>query len=281
MKEEKLKMRNRHISRPEPSLVSIIIPVYGRFDLLTQCLDAIPEAARNIKCEIILVDNNSPDKEEANRFYSSRDDFILIRNKENLGFPKACNQGAKKAIAPLLFMLNSDVILYKDAIDYLVRDMDDPKIGVAGMLLLFPEYAEGLDHRIRPAGKVQHAGLDTNIHGNFIHTFIGWEADNPKVLAQRDCYAVTGAALMTRKRLYIENGGFNEEYGLGTHEDVDYCLTMKELGLNVIVDTKAIGTHYTSATAEFYKIGYPMDYNRIIFLKKWSSKLAWSEWRRW
>lgn len=208
-------MKNRNKPKyKQPPLVSIIIPVMGRFDLLTRCLDAIPEASKNIQFETILVDNNSP-KEEADKFYSEREDFILIRNKENLGFPKACNQGARRSNAPLLFFLNSDVILYKDAIDHLVRDMDDPKLGIAGMLLLFPEYAEGLDQRVRPSGKVQHVGMDTNIHGRWIHTFVGWDADNPKVLAQRNCYAVTGAALMTRRKLYMDNGGFNEAYGIG------------------------------------------------------------------
>ena len=262
-------------------LVSIIIPAYGRFDLLTRCLDAIPEAVKDIKYEIILIDNSSPNKEEAEKFYSSRKDFILIRNITNAGFPRACNQGARRSNAPLLFFLNSDVILYKDAIDYLVRDMDDPKIGIAGMLLLFPEYAEGLEQKSRPSGKVQHVGMDTNIHGRWIHTFVGWDADNPKVLAQRECYAVTGAALITRRRLYLDNGGFNEAYGTGTYEDCDYCMTLRELGYNIVVDTKAVGTHFTGATAEYYKIGYPMDQNRLIFLQKWASKMKWSEFSRW
>lgn len=274
-------MKNKHSQFKERPLVSIIIAVYGRFDLLTQCLDAIPKAANNIKYEIILVDNNSPERVEADTFYSGRDDFILIRNRENQGFPRACNQGARRSSAPLLFFLNSDVILKEKAIDHLVRDLDDPKIGVAGMLLLFPEYAEGLDQKSRPAGKVQHAGMDTNIHGRFIHTFVGWEADNPKVLAQRECYAVTGAALMTRKMIFMNSGCFNEAYGLGTYEDVDFCMSVREAGYNIIVDTKAVGTHYTGATAEFFKIGYPMDQNRLIFLQKWSNKLKWTEWERW
>jgi len=264
-------------------LVSIIIPVMGRFDLLTQCLDAIPEAANGLGVEVILIDNNSP-KEEADKFYSElkpETPLTLIKNSANVGFPKACNMGANRSIAPLLFFLNSDVILHKNAIDYLVKDMDDPKIGIAGMLLVFPEYSDGLNPDIRPAGKVQHVGMDTNIHGNWIHTFVGWDANNPKVLQQREVYAVTGAAIMTRRKLFLKVGGFQEIYGLGTYEDIDFCMSVRESGYNIVVNTKAVGIHHTGATAEFYKIGYPMNQNRLTFLQRWANKLRWSEYERW
>jgi GT2 family glycosyltransferase len=76
-------------------------------------------------------------------------------------------------------------------------------------------------------------------------------------------------------------GGFDEVYGLGTWEDVDYCMKVRELGYNILVNPKAVGTHFTGATAEFYKIGYPMDQNRMVFLSKWATKIRWSEVERW
>lgn len=274
-------MKNKqHKSSATPKLVSIIIAVMGRFDLLDKCLNSIPKAAGNISYQVILVDNNSP-KEEAQPFYSNRDDFVLIRNRENVGFPKACNQGARRSTSPLLFFLNSDVILEENALDYLVRDLDDPNIAVSGMLLKFPEYADGLNQDVRPSGKVQHVGMETNIHGNWIHVFVGWDADNPKVLNMRDTYAVTGAALLTRRKLFMDLGGFQEGYGLGTYEDVDFCMSVREKGYNIVVNTKAVGTHYTGATAEHYRIGYPKDQNRLLFLSRWANKLQWTEYQRW
>ena len=256
------------------ALVDIVIAVHNRFDLLEKCLDAIPAAANDIPYNVICVDNAST---EENGFYSKRDDITLIRNKENLGFPIACNQGAAKKKSPFLFMLNSDVILEPNAIELLVNEMNNPKTGVAGMLLVFPEYAEGLNAGIRPPLKVQHVGLETNIHGKWIHQFIGWSSTHPKVTAQRDVYAVTGAALMTRRTLWNKVGGFYEGYGLGTYEDADYCLSIRELGYNIVVVPEAKGTHYTGATAEKYGIPYPMDKNRMIFMQRWQHKLQWTE----
>lgn len=262
------------------ALVTIVIPVLGRFDLLSQCLAAIPNAAKKTSYEVILVDNASP-KEEAIKFYGDVYDYTVIRNQTNVGFPKACNQGARKSKSPLLFFLNSDVILGENAIDELVKSMDDPSFGIVGMLLLFPEYAEGLRQDIRPSGKVQHVGMDTNVRGDWIHTFVGWDSNNPKIKQQKECYAVTGAALMTRRRLFIQVGGFDEEYGFGTYEDVDYAMKIRELGYNVMVNVNSVGVHYTGASSEAYRIGFPVEKNKMLFLGKWAQKLQWSEYARW
>lgn len=264
----------------KPTLLDIIICVHDRFDLLEKCLNALPQAATSFIYNVICVDNASV-LEDANKFYSAHPELIVIRNRENVGFPRACNQGARRKNSPLLLMLNDDVILDPGSLDILVKEMDNPKTGVAGMLLVFPEYADGLNPNIRPAGKVQHIGLETNIHGKFIHQFVGWSADHPKVLAQRDVYAVTGAALLTRRTLWNKVGGFLEAYGLGTFEDCDFCLSVRELGYNIVVVPQAKGTHYTGATAEKYNIPYPMENNRMIFMQRWQKKLAYTEWSHW
>src|SRR3990167_6135126 len=148
------------------TLVDIITPVYGRFDLLKRCLESIPAAAKDISYHIILIDNNSPNKEEADVFYNEikiQKNTRIVRNKGNLGFPKACNQAVRLSHSPLLFFLNSDVILFEDAIKNLVLAMDDPNSGAVGMKLLFPPDTES-----GPDGKAQHIGLYTNINGGFV-----------------------------------------------------------------------------------------------------------------
>jgi GT2 family glycosyltransferase len=277
-------MSKRHNKKPQvvyksaPSaMLDIIIPVYGRFDLLEKCLDCIPKSSNTVTYNIIVIDNAS-DQKEADEFYSKRNDIILIRNKENVGFPRACNQGARRKTSPFIFFLNSDVLLEPNSIELLMSEFTkDETLGITGMLLVFPETSD-LNLAIRPPKKVQHVGMATNIHGKWIHQFIGWSDDNPKVLAQRNVYAVTGAALMTRRTLWNKIGGFYEGYGLGTFEDVDYCMSVRELGYNVIVVPEAKGIHYTGATAEKYKIPYALDNNRMIFLQRWKEKLMWSEW---
>ena len=261
--------------REPKSLVDIIIPVHQRFDLLRQCLNAIPNAAGDVSYKIIIFDNASP-PDEANKFYPTIDKSIKIaRSKQNIGFPRACNQGVHRGNSPLLFFLNSDVILEPNSIDKLVRIMDDPKMGVVGMRLIFPEEHAGLNDQIRPAGKLQHIGLSVNIRGEVHHPFMAWRADHPRVMMQDEVFAVTGAALMTRRKIWIQAKGFNEIYGAGTFEDVEFCCIVREMGYNIKVEPEASGIHYTGATSEKYQLGYNLRNNQMTFMQRWGNKLEW------
>jgi len=266
--------RKRYKKKPD---LSIIIPVFGMFDLLDKCLKALPKACGNVSYQVVLFDNNSPDRDEAEEYYSSlnMENVIVSRSNENLGFPLACNRGVNRSKADLILLLNSDVILLPGSIKSMVRYFKDPGIGVVGTKLLFPE--ESIDAN-RPAGRVQHVGLILDIKGQFLHAFIGWSKDNPRVDQVYEVSAVTGASLMTKRVLWSRVGGFFEGYGLGTYEDVDYCYSVSKLGYKVIVDTDAVGYHYTNATASHYRIPYPLQQNRQIFLQRWGKEIKYNEW---
>jgi O-antigen biosynthesis protein len=270
----------KRAERTPKTLVDIIIPVHRRFDILGECLGSIPDAVGDIPHKIIIFDNASP-LEEADAFYPSLDKSIKIaRSKQNVGFPRACNQGAQRGTSPLLFFLNSDVVLEKESIDKMVRVMDEPKVGVVGMKLVFPdEDYKGLNENIRPAGTLQHVGLSVNIRSQVHHPFMAWNPDHPRVMMQKEVAAVTGAALMTRRHLWNKAKGFFEGYGMGTYEDVDYCFTIREMGYNIQVEPFAVGTHYTGATAEGYGLGYNLNYNQMTFMQRWGQKLEWWDYK--
>jgi GT2 family glycosyltransferase len=264
------------------SLLDICILVHGRFDLLTQCIQSIPDAVGDISYHVYLWDNASPDKAIADEFYAHPiEHTTVIRNSHNAGFPKGCNAAASRGKSPLIFFLNSDVILHSGSIDKLVRIMDEPKVGVAGMKLVFPEEHAGLNPAIRPAGRLQHIGLSSNIRAEITHPFISWSPDHPKVMAMADKepLGVTGAALMTRRNLWTKAKGFFDGYGRGTYEDIDYCMTVREMGYNIAVDPQAVGIHYVGATAEKYNVPYNLHYNRMTFMQRWGEKLSWWDWR--
>jgi len=280
----KKKRSNQNLG-PAP-LVSIVIPNYHRFDLLAQCLAAIPDAFGEIPYEIILVENGSPREEKISFFQKNHlpEKFKLIELVKNIGYPGACNRGAREATGPLLFILTNDVIMEPGSGEKLVRAMDEPEVGIVGMKLLFPSADDlttaGLKHSgvQRPPDKVQHVGLFTNIHGQVIHMYLGWSSDNPRVNALRDVYAVTGAALMTRRKLFQELGGFDLAYGAGTYEDCDLAMKVHDRNLKVIVEVCAVARHYTGATAEKYQAAFPLNENRQIFERKWYNKMVWTEW---
>lgn len=280
--------RKRTPTKKRVTLVDIIIPVHNRFDILKDCIEAIPAALGNVDYHIYVYDNGS-ERLDADAFYDPLDkaNLSITRSGTNIGFPRACNTAFRKGRAPLVFFLNSDVVLRPGSVVKLAETMSDLKIGIAGMKLLFPTVDEiaqaGLDLAGRPAQSVQHIGLVSNIRGHVGHVFSGWSADNPKVNAvstwdeetkrYKDPLAVTGAALMTRRKLFSQAGMFWDGYGMGTWEDVDFCMTAKEMGARVMVVPEAVGVHYTGATAMKYNIGFPMGRNYQLFLLRWREKL--------
>jgi len=271
-------------STVQQTLVDIVIAVHGRIDLLIKCLEAIPEATDGIAYKVIIVDNASP-KEDTRELYAElkeNPNCIIKQMGQNVGFPAACNLGFKMGKSPLVFFLNSDVILDPKSLMNLILTLDNPQIGVAGMKLVFPEDAgEKLNPNIRPAGKIQHVGLASNVRGEIIHAYVGWSANHPKPNSVGVMYGVTGAALLTRRTLYKKLGGFDEMYGMGTYEDIDYCLKVRDAGYNIVVNPKASAVHYTGATAEFYGMPYPLNENRMKFLTRWQSKIMYTELWSW
>jgi GT2 family glycosyltransferase len=265
------------------TLVSVIIVVHRRFDILAKCLESLPAAFDDIDYEVIIVDNNTP-KEEKDLVYPKLKQFPRYRIyewNENRGFPKACNFAAGKAQSPLLFFLNSDVVMQPHSGAKTVALLDDPKVGIAGMKLLFPDDPAGLNVETRPAGKVQHVGIAVNIRGDLHHVLSGWSAEHPRVNRIREVHMVTGAALMIRQPLFAKAGGFLEGYGAGTFEDADLCLTVRGMGYNILIDTSTYAIHYTGATSEGYKIQFPINQNKFLFMQRWMGRLEFSDWLYW
>jgi len=252
-------------------LLNIVIPSYNSFDFLENCLASIPEAADGIDYFVTIVENGS-DPDKVKGFYEKieGDNVYVQKHKQALGFPLACNMGAKRKACPLILFLNADVTLEPGSIKEMVKTMDDPEVGIVGMKLLFPE-----DTPHGPYDTIQHVGLALDIKAKPYHIFIGWNKDNPKPNAMDDVWTVTGAALMVRRSLFNKAGGFDEKYGKGTFEDLDLCLTIRKLGYKIKVNTDAVGYHYVGHTES----QYPMNRNYQLFMQKWGQELKWNEWK--
>ena len=106
--------------------LSIIIVNWNTKKILKKCLRSIYKETKNILYEIIVVDNGSNDgsiRMIKNNFPSVN----LINNIENIGYSRANNIGIKKACGKYVCLLNSDTIIIKNALEKLVRFLDDNK----------------------------------------------------------------------------------------------------------------------------------------------------------
>jgi tetratricopeptide (TPR) repeat protein len=90
------KVQDGQSSNPDRVPASIIIPTYNNLELTENCLESIWQHTPQDLYELIIVDNGSQDGtptflkrlDAAGRIH-------LIANETNLGYAKACNQGAR------------------------------------------------------------------------------------------------------------------------------------------------------------------------------------------
>ncbi|ULA63108.1 MAG: Glycosyltransferase [Nitrospira sp.] len=226
----------RHAHAPKRFTCSIVIPVWNKLELTRQCLVALGPATEDVSFELIVVDNHSTDGTP--EFLASLGgDVRIITNDDNLGFAKACNQGAAVARGEYLVFLNNDTIPLKGWLSALVEETKaNPDVMVAGSKLLYQN------------GTVQHAGVAIDRHNlTPYHIYNGFAADHPAVNKRRELNAVTAACLLIRRSVFAELGGFDEGFRNG-FEDVDLCLRVREKRGRIVYQPRSVLYHLESQT---------------------------------
>lgn len=102
------------------SLISVIVPVYNSENFLERCVESIVnQTYRNL--EIILVDDGSTDNsDKICDYYANKDNRIKVFHKDNGGQSSARNVGIRSANGKYLSFVDSDDVVEKDFIKYLV-----------------------------------------------------------------------------------------------------------------------------------------------------------------
>ncbi len=219
------------------ALMSVIIPVFNKWELTEQCLKSIQQHTPQGIVEVIVINNASSDKTELlldelgkNLF---GDFFTSFHNKENMNFGPASNLGAKHAKADLLFFLNNDTILTPNWYLPLLKHTQETKnFGAVGPLLLYPD------------NTVQHLGVGLSPF-NIFHLYANFPHHHPLVKKTRPLNVITGAAFLTPKEVFWKAGGFFEEYKNG-FEDVDLCYHIGQMGLKISCVPESVIYHLES-----------------------------------
>ena len=104
-------------------LISIVVPVYGVENYLTDCIDSIiSQSYKNI--EIILVDDGSKDScPKICDEYAKKDKRIKVIHKKNGGLSDARNAGIEAATGKLITFIDSDDNVDADYIKQLYETM--------------------------------------------------------------------------------------------------------------------------------------------------------------
>jgi len=221
----------------EAKKISIIIPVRDRVDLLAHCIDSLTRKTIYAPYEIIVVDNDS--QSEDARAYFSHFKHRLLHYSGPFNLSALNNFAVKQTDSPwLLFLSEHTEVLDADWLTTMAEHVQRPEVGAVGPRLLYPD------------DTVQHAGIVVGVGGIAEYAFRGSPAEVPGVCRQlqatRNYSAVTGACLLTRRDVFEEVGGFDEECLPVHFNDVDLCLKMRRAGYSIVYTPFARLYHHES-----------------------------------
>jgi GT2 family glycosyltransferase/SAM-dependent methyltransferase len=255
------RVRYRIDGEPE---VAIVIPAGGNERLRTAIQSVIRKSTYKT-FRIVVVDNSSGANVRRWTEASARDarvDWMDCRDKP-FNFSALCNSAAAFVDSKYLLFLNDDTeVMTPDWIESLLEHAQRPEVGAVGAQLLFPN------------NTIQHAGVVLGIFGVAGHAFRGLDPGMPHYLNLsqhvRNCSAVTGACLLTRREVFDSVGRFDELNLPTCFQDVDLCLKMVDAGFSVVYTPYARLYHYESATKRTIARTDEIDYME----KRWSRYIA-------
>lgn len=210
--------------------VTIVIPTYFAGTMLYNCIDSI---IKNVANPRIYV------------------------HKNDIGWLKACNEAMQRIDGDII-LLNDDTFVLTDIIaEMKTLAYSDHTIGIVGGKALSAANPD----------TIINYGIYLASDGNTAHKYFGRPKDSVSVEIQK---AVEGSCIYIKRQLIDRIGVFDEGYGLGYREELDYCLRAREAGWKVVSCPTAEYIHYTSQTNS--KLGIhnsTYDY----FMEKWGRKL--------
>lgn len=239
--------------------ITIIIPTKDNKILLKRCLTSIKNKTRYRNYEIIIIDNNSTDKETLS--YLESLPYTVIRYNSEFNFSKMNNLAVSSASGEYLLFLNDDTAALES--NWLsemlsICQMDD--VGIVGAKL------------VHGNNTIQHAGISLLKTGAGFHPMQGVNANSPGYFGflniVRDCSAVTGACLLIKKKIFEEVGGFDDRFDL-YYGDTDLCLKVINRGYGVVYTPYAVLLHQGSSKIKEYATAFFTVENHHYFIKKW------------
>lgn len=254
--------------------VSIVIPTWNGLPLLKHFLPSIHEAVRlyadetGSSAEIIVADDGSDDEtakwllshgfSEPGPPVESESGsirFVLVRNDRNAGFGEACNRGFAAARHRLVFLVNNDVEVARDAIGPLVESFTDPTVFAAHCRVF--DLESGREVGTGKLGSFSKGFF--RVHRSYTATRSG--------LTLFSMFAGGGSSMFDRDK-FLELGGFDRLLAPYYWEDVELSIRAWKRGYSVLYQPSSVVRHRVSSTIRKLparKVERIQQRNRLIY----------------
>lgn len=248
---------------PERPVVSVVVPVHGQWAHTARCLAALAETTGRHSFEVIVVDDASPD-DTAVRL-AAVDGIRVVHHAVNTGYVGACNSGIDAARGEFVVLLNNDTRVRPDWLTPLIESMDDPRVGLVGSKLMYP------DGRLQEAGGILFSDGSGWNYGKF---------DTPErhsYTYPREVDYCSGASIMLRRSVLESLGGLDERFAPAYYDDADLAFGVRSLGLKVVYEPRSVVIHdegISHGTDETQGVKAYQVVNRRKFTEKWADELT-------
>lgn len=236
---------------------SIIIPASDSPTLSEEWLltlrDSLPP---DFSGEVTLV-HGSNEPAQLRRLSEGKD-WLKVVALQGAATVELLNHAARTASGETLVFLNPGSLLFPGWLPAAFRTLRDwPEAGAIAAKVLFS------DGRLKEAGR--HVLADGSIIG------IGegaYDCDAPEFNFVSEVACCSSPALITRRKIFIETGGFDVEFPINHYAFADYCMKLSERKLSVyyqprIKIVQVAAAELDTAHAE----------TRSLFLERWGHRI--------
>ena len=222
-------------------LISVIIPNKDHTDDLDICLKSLCEKSSYKNFEVIIVENNSTEKETFEYYEAltqKHGNIKIVTWKGNFNYSAINNFGVSYAKGEYILLLNNDVeIINGSCLEEMLMFAQRKDVGAVGAKLYYSD------------NTVQHAGVILGLGGTAGHAHKHFGRSHPGYMARasiaQNLTACTAACLMMRRDVFDEVGGLDEEFEVAFN-DVDLCMKIRKKGYLVVFTPYAELYHYES-----------------------------------
>ncbi len=235
-------------------LITIITLNFNSENETHQFLSSISKVIhKNFNYRIIIVDNGSKEKFVLNAD-EKKQDVILIRSEENLGFSGGNNLGINRAFemkTDYILVINNDTYHDKNFLENLFETVNSSeKIAVAVPKIYFAKGHEFHKDRYEKLelGKVfwYAGGIVDMKNALTIHRGVD-EVDHGQYDKVEKTESATGCCFLVKKEVLEKVGFFDDKYFLYL-EDADLCMRITNAGYDIIYDPRAVIWHINAAS---------------------------------
>ncbi|MBA2533478.1 MAG: glycosyltransferase family 2 protein [Rubrobacter sp.] len=224
---------------------SIVTVDYRSWPYTLRCIDSLYNTGYE-DFEVVVVDNGQETPPE-----TMPHPVHLIRNPENVGFARACNQGVLASTGEYVTFINPDTLVERGFFEGLEKVFDEnPKAGVAGPRIVDAEGRLQLSARKEfslVSGLLGRTSLLTRLFPRSPLVRRHFPATET-LSGPRDVDWVSGACMIVRRRTLEEVGSMDERFFM-YFEDADLCRRAREAGWLVYYLPQMEVLHHTGASS--------------------------------